>query len=286
MFKPVSRDHANGEQLPLSLTNCMRTVCGIFFFLALMGAWWQLTHPLLLEQWILDRLPDWSLRPSLSSAGGDPNALPLPVAASFPLSLKTGLLILHLAGLVLGFGSALFLDMYLMRFLFLRPIQPNTHEIVHLGSTLVSIGLLVLWISGFGFLLLYWHGDPMKLDNPKIWSKLVMVALLSVNGLVVHASLLSKIKSKTGQFLLDGECRKTRRLFALVASISSVSWIGAMVLGVAKELNHNVDGGTVLTLYVGAIALAYGAFTLLFRIRPQPRKVARPAISPMQLFSR
>lgn len=257
---------------------------GMLFLGILAVAWWQLSQPSLFAlTWEYDTSMGWNLRPSMASVSamlGRPDHL---LAGIIPISWKTILLIVHLVGLTLGFGSALFLDLFLIRFLFLRKVQTNTYDMVKFGSMLASIGLLLLWMSGAGFLLIYWNVDPKMLDNPKIWAKLVIVVLLSVNGLVIHESLLSKIKNKSGFHLLEGESHKTIRLFALVASVSCNSWIAAMVLGIAKELNNVVEGGLLLAIYLCAIAATYIVFLGIMNYRPRHFKSARPAMVPTNM---
>ena len=80
--------------------------------------------------------------------------------------------------LVLGFGGAVFLDLTLSRYRQSAELVANVDWI----SRFVALGLLMLWISGFGFLLLYLATEPEKVLNPKIWAKTVIVGILTVNG--------------------------------------------------------------------------------------------------------
>ena len=44
----------------------------------------------------------------------------------------------------------------------------------------MAAGLLILWLTGLGFLWLYWQFEPELLGNPKIWAKVVIVMVLTV----------------------------------------------------------------------------------------------------------
>ncbi|MGB7286661.1 MAG: hypothetical protein WBC71_07010, partial [Salaquimonas sp.] len=102
------------------------------------------------------------------------------------LHTHTILLILHVAGLVAGLGGTLFLDLYLLRYLYHRPLTLHVFELLEFGGKIVSMGLVTLWISGIGFLFYYWAQVPENLSNPKIWAKLSVVCILSLNGLAIH----------------------------------------------------------------------------------------------------
>ena len=125
-------------------------------------------------------------------------AVPLP-------SLKTAVVIVHVFALALSFGAVIFLDLFLLRYVLLRPVAPHAFDVASFGSRLVSVGLAVMWLSGLSFLLIYTYGDPIKLENPKLWSKMSIVAVLTLNGMIIHRQILPLLKRKVGMGLLAGE---------------------------------------------------------------------------------
>ena len=174
---------------------------------------------------------------------------------------KTGLIIGHLIGLMLGFGVAVFLDLYLLRYLFNRKITPEVVQTARFGSKIVNIGLLLLWATGLGFLWHYQIISPEKLGNPKIWAKLSIVVLLSINGIAIHLLILPKLKEKIGSTLLFNEPNTIRYSLLFSGTVSGVSWAMAMGLGVIKEINNVVNASTLLTIYV--VLLTVGFFTIV-----------------------
>ena len=134
------------------------------------------------------------------------------------MPVRSVLVAAHQASLVLGFGSALFLDLYLMQFLHHRAINQQTIEIAEFGSSLVTIGLALIWISGLCILLYYYLTDPILLQNPKIWSKLIIVYALSVNGHFIHKYVLPNLRNNFGKRVLDSDFISVVKSSLVVAS--------------------------------------------------------------------
>ena len=235
----------------------------------------QADGPLLpksVDQLVLESSSEWSLRTEQASSPENGNQVSDDVNSWKMPSLepKTLLIAAHLVGLVLGFGSALFLDLYLLRYLLVSKIEPHTQSIAGFGMGMVSGGLALLWITGIGFLLLYWQTDPAKLSNPKIWAKVSIVVILSLNGAVIHAMTMKLLGSKAGHRLLEGETTRKRHAILFTGAVSAVSWASAMLLGVFKEFNDVVPAGMIIALYATAILGAHGLLTVLCAVvRPK-----------------
>lgn len=90
---------------------------------------------------------------------------------SIPALVKSALLALHLLGLVLGLGAATMLDLIIVRFVGSRTVTHEYWSVISLLSKAVTGGLVLLWISGIGFLTHYAFFNPTLLTNPKIWGK-------------------------------------------------------------------------------------------------------------------
>lgn len=170
---------------------------------------------------------------------------------------KTGLIIGHLIGLMLGFGVAVFLDLYLLRYLFHRTITPEVVQTARFGSKIVNFGLILLWATGLGFLWHYQLVSPEKLGNPKIWAKLSIVVLLTLNGIAIHLIILPKLKTKIGSSLLSNESKAIRYGLLFSGAVSGVSWTMAMGLGAIKEINNIVNASTLLAIYVALLTVAF-----------------------------
>lgn len=202
-----------------------------------------------------------------------PEIISMPTGGTviFPaISVKTVLIGLHLVGLVLGFGSAVFLDLYLVQYLWNLKLEPHTVEIARFGSKIVSIGLLILWLSGLGFLALYYFDTPEKLANPKIWSKVTIVSILTLNGLLIHRLVLEKLATKHGQLIMDNETDDGKSFLLISGSVSFVSWATAMTFGFVKELNGVISAQVLLSGYVLAIVAVYLGLKMVMAIMVDP----------------
>ncbi len=179
-------------------------------------------------------------------------------AIGFEIPWRTMLLIVHVLGLALGFGAALFLDFYLLRHLYDRPITPSTIDTVAHGEKLAAIGLALLWASGIGFLALYYLSDPSKLDNPKLWAKLVIVVLLTLNGLVIHAFVSPRFGRRLGFPLLGGAPLREAAPALAAAAVSATGWAFAALLGMMRELNDIVPGLWIIGTWLAVVLVAFG----------------------------
>ncbi|TIM67503.1 MAG: hypothetical protein E5Y52_11400 [Mesorhizobium sp.] len=189
-----------------------------------------------------------------------------PLSASY---VRTALRLTHFAGLVLGLGGAVFLDLILCR----HRRTAITAEIVanvEWISRFVAGGLAMLWISGIGFLLLYQATEPDKVQNPKIWAKIIIVAILTLNGLAIHRLVLPFLRERIGSPLLSGLQPTKRTALIACGAISGVSWTIPVVLGAAPQLNFVVPCSVILAAYLVVLAQAFLFGTIAMRERREP----------------
>lgn len=224
----------------------------------------------------------WSLRETVLANSQWLSAANKDMAQFMGISLKTVLIGIHLLGLVLGFGAAIFLDLYLLRYVYFKTVEPHTHELAEFGGKLVTLGLMLLWISGLGFLMLYWQETPEKLSNPKILAKVTIVFMLTLNGFALHYGPLARIKESEGRYLFDGFSQMTRVLTLLIGAVSFVSWSMAMMLGLTKEFNNVIPAEVFLGGYYLAIVTVFLAMSVITsvmpkRVIPTPLHVQRPS---------
>lgn len=189
--------------------------------------------------------------------------LPAPMVISY---LRTSLRLFHFAGLVLGFGGAIFLDLMLSRY---RRMVVSTELVANVEwiSRFVASGLLLLWISGGGFLLLYFVAEPEKLMNPKIWAKITIVSILTINGLAIHRFVLPFIRQRVGSQLLTEIKPGTKVALIACGVISVVSWTVPVILGAAPQLNFVVPCAVILAAYVLMLGQAFFIATFVMRDR-------------------
>ena len=171
---------------------------------------------------------------------------------------RTALLLLHLAGLVVGLGAALLMEIRLLPHLRARPLERRDLAWLETGGTCVKVGLGLLWLSGAALVALGWMNNPDILLNPKLHAKLVIVVLLSVNGVVLHQLVLPYLRGRVGQTILSGASRAQLAGLMGSAALSAVSWQAAAFLGMARELNFTVAAGDILGFYGLLVLAAWG----------------------------
>lgn len=141
-------------------------------------------------------------------------------------------------------------------------------------SRFVARGLVMLWLSGIGFLLLYLATEPEKVLNPKIWAKIIIVVILSVNGVAIHRLVLPFLRERIGrQHMTDVRPRKRAALIGCGVS-SVVSWTMPVVLGAAPQLNFVVPCVVILAAYL--LVLAQGFLVAVIAMR-KPRTITAPS---------
>ncbi|GJD60627.1 hypothetical protein [Methylobacterium frigidaeris] len=190
-----------------------------------------------------------------SALAAEPLMVPMPVPFP-PVRVLTLLVALHLLGLCFGLGGATMLDFWILRWMRWGSLPGEIARIFLFVSKVVSVGLGLLWLSGLGFLAVYALESPEKLDNPKLWAKIVVVLALTINGLVIHAVVLPGVLRDIGRPMLDGVSGMRTGIFLVSGAVSGVSWYTAFALGLMRELNGRVPAGLLLALWVAGVMTA------------------------------
>jgi hypothetical protein len=132
----------------------------------------------------------------------------------------------------------------------------------------------MLWLSGIGFLLLYQAAEPEKVLNPKIWAKMIIVAILTINGIAIHRLVLPFLRQQVGKYLLaDVEPHKRAALIGC-GVVSVVSWVMPVVLGAAPQLNFAVPCAAILAAYILVLAQGFLIAVIVVRKWPQENQAA------------
>jgi len=144
---------------------------------------------------------------------------------------------------------------------------------LRVGTDIILWSLATLWLTGFALIFLEVSFDfEALLHRPKILAKLIVVAILSLNGILLHRLAFP---------LLTGETKRSHRaivICSILGAISTASWLYAAFVGAARFIGGFLTLGTFLALYatvlIGAIAIA-----LVF-VRPLLERHWAPAPAP------
>jgi hypothetical protein len=179
------------------------------------------------------------------------------------MHLLTFIKIFHLLGLIMGFGGAVLLDLTIFKHGVLRPISKYTIHQTELLSRFVTWGLIVLWGSGFALIAINLMDKPEYLTNQKLWAKMAIVILLTVNGVFVHNRVLPILRQQVGQRIFEMANKRETLLLTLVGSVSFISWTTPFILGKASELNYVTPMWVIMLVYFGAVISTW-TFMFLF----------------------
>ena len=178
-------------------------------------------------------------------------------------NLKSLIMFLHLSGLAFGVGGAWMLDLYILRKLYKSPITIENIQFVSFVSRIVVIGLTMLWVSGAAFLLFYYFVQPLQLLNQKIWAKVLIVIILTINGYYLHKFVIPVVLKNQGKILIREIKLRQLNTLTLVGCISFISWPLAMILGTFKTINFSFSFFEIVASYIAVLIFSLiVAFTL------------------------
>lgn len=163
--------------------------------------------------------------------------------------IRSGLRLGHFAGIILGVGAATLLDLIILRFVLTRRIDQAHIHIIIFAAGVITAGLVLLWISGIGFFVYYWFFDPDKMHNPKLVAKIIIVGVLTANAFLVNLFVLPQVKVQIGQRLLDGLSMRHCVFLVLIGTVSAISWVVPVILGVVPQLNGTIPAWVILASY-------------------------------------
>jgi hypothetical protein len=125
------------------------------------------------------------------------------------------------------------------------------------------IGLVALWATGILLAIEIYQANPEFVTNEKFWVKVFIVAVLSLNGLIIHNVVLPHVVGQQGRRLFDGLGVRKRLALAAAGGVSFVSWMFPLFLGAAKELSYVAPARQLMEAYGLALAAAIAGLSIL-----------------------
>jgi hypothetical protein len=185
--------------------------------------------------------------------------------------MKTLIVYAHLLAACVAVGILLIQDLALAKSKG-NPLSATAIRELTKSAEIMFIALIVLWISGLSLVLLGYLENPQQyLMNPKLWAKFTVVSVLTLNGIALHYFSFPRVTSRRG---LLGLPTFEQILVTLTGALSSVSWLFACYLGIARPWNYTVDYSFVMFIYsgllVGAFIVAGEVLRAMRRAEPEP----------------
>ena len=167
--------------------------------------------------------------------------------------MNTLLIFLHLMATCIAVGVLLIQDVALAR-AHGKPLTQREITELKLSATRVSLALVALWATGIALVVNGYLGHPDYLLNEKLWAKVTVVLVLTLNGVLLHFYTFPRITTESG---LRGLKFNEKTLVALSGSVSSVSWLFACFLGIARPWSFTVNYGSIMLIYSGLMMIAF-----------------------------
>jgi len=140
----------------------------------------------------------------------------------------------------------------------------------------VTLALLALWLTGAVIIAIDVAAKGMAyFDNPKLQAKIIIVCLLTLNGILLHNTVLPLLKKAKSLLRLT----RWQRAFALLAgTFSATSWFYAALLGVGRPLSWKYPLMVLLTPYSALIAGGFAGMLALvawarYRVEMPSRRI-------------
>lgn len=148
----------------------------------------------------------------------------------------------HIVGTVLGVGGATMAEVFYTRAIRDGKIDESEGALLRGVYTVIRVGLIVLVVSGFGYLLLLrLEGHAQYIYSPRVWAKLTLTAILLFNAILLQ----------------------TRKMPVwLGAGISLTSWYAALVIGAWRM---QAGFWTIMGVYAAAILIVTYALHLIHK---------------------
>jgi len=177
--------------------------------------------------------------------------------------MKVFFVYMHLLAVCIAVGSLLRQDFELIR---KKGNALSNEDINSLQKTakIMIYSLSVLWMTGLGLVYLGWVEKPdTYLTNQKLWAKFTVVFALTVNGYLLHAYSFPRLTSCKNIFSLTWD---DKVLIGLTGVLSTVSWLFASYLGIARHWNYTAQYSYVMSIFILIVVLSFIGFILLVNL--------------------
>lgn len=145
---------------------------------------------------------------------------------------RSFILTLHIAGMALGFGGAVFSDVMFFRFLKDKKISEKESEVLHIFSQViwVAVGLIVL--TGIG---IYLPEIATYNESAKFLSKVSVVGVIIFNGLLLNYFISPKLTDMHFEHTEHEEPLwvRLRQIAFALGAVSLTSWVTAFMLAMS-----------------------------------------------------
>lgn len=193
--------------------------------------------------------------------------------------VRLSVVYVHLLACCVAIGLVLASDAEMVRDL-LKGNKKTGHDSAHMARLQKSVtnALIFLWLTGAAVIGIDYLEKGMNyFSNPKLQAKIIIVLLLTFNGMLLHRYVLPALLNAGS--LLDLNIGV--RMFALFSgALSGVSWLYAAMLGVGRPLAWKYSLTELLLAYPVMIVLGFALMVILTQWA-RKRSLTEPAQAPV-----
>lgn len=167
--------------------------------------------------------------------------------------MKTLIVYIHLIAACIAVGVIFMQDLALAKTRGTSLPLTAINELIQ-SANIISNSLKVLWVSGLILVAMGYLDNPAEyLKNQKLWAKFSVVTILTVNGIFLHNFSFPRVVSSRGVLGLHF---LEKNLVVITGVVSSVSWLFACYLGIARPWNHTVQYTFVMSIYLSLLGFS------------------------------
>ncbi len=166
----------------------------------------------------------------------------------------------HILSVVIGMGGATVIDLLFFNFLKDFKISKKEAEVIGILSNVIMAATLLLFVTG---ICIYASNMPAYSVSAAFFSKTVIVAVLTINGILMHAYVapsmihISFLKKEFGK---KHVIHRLRAVAFAMGAVSFSSWYFVFFLSMLKRMLPSwVSYGHILGTYVAVLILAVAA---------------------------
>lgn len=169
--------------------------------------------------------------------------------------MHTLIVYIHLMAACVAVGILLMQDLALSK-LGGRRLNIGAVKELKRAAEIIQWALIALWASGLLLVAIGAWNSADYLNNQKLWAKIAVVVVLTANGALLHTYSFPRVVSPSG---VIGLPFIEKSAVVATGAISTVSWLFACFLGVARPWNHTAQFDGVMFLYLSLLLPACAA---------------------------
>lgn len=173
----------------------------------------------------------------------------------------------HLLSVVIGMGGATVADLLFFNFLRDFKISKKETEVLGIVSNMIMGAMLMLYVTG---ICIYLSNIPAYSVSAAFFSKTVIVAVLTVNGILMHAYVAPRmihISFLKKEFGSKHVIHRLRAVAFAMGAVSFSSWYFVFFLSMLKRMLPSwIEHQHILGAYAAVVLLAVASSQVLQRL--------------------